>query len=171
MHRDASQGDEGGDGRAIVASFGRGERECGGDSRCKGTRTKTFNQVSGTIEESVEEGSKDVLSEGVRGEGPCRKTRTVMLMEGSERVKDRLRKGLTVESEETCPVFEETVEENGERFELRSVGDPRTPTFALWQPRMPIPIAEGRAMGSRVCGVSSTTAQGDGVRPLHKWNY
>ena len=70
MHRNASQGDEEGDGRAVVASFGRGERKCGRYCRCKGSRTKTFDQVSRTIEESVEKG-KNVLSEGVGGEGPC----------------------------------------------------------------------------------------------------
>ena len=90
MHCYAAKGGEEGDRRAIIASFGGSEGECGGDGRRKGPGSEAFNEVRGTVEDGVKE-AKEIVSEGVRGEGPCRNPRTVIRMKGSEGVKDRFR--------------------------------------------------------------------------------
>ena len=52
------------------------------------------------------------------------------MKEGESR-RYRVDEGSPVEFEKACPVFEETVEEDGNRFILGSVRDTSSPTFAL----------------------------------------
>ena len=52
------------------------------------------------------------------------------MKEGKSR-RHRVDEGSPVKFQKAGPVFEETVEENGDRLILGGVRDPRTPTFAL----------------------------------------
>ena len=56
--------------------------------------------------------------------------RVVGVKEGKSR-RDRVDEGSAVKFEKACPVFEETVEEDGHRFILGSVRDTGSPTLAL----------------------------------------
>ena len=64
-------------------------------------------------------------------ERPGTKARGVVGVKEGESRRDRVDEGSPVKFEKACPVFEETVEEDGNRFILGSVRDTSSPTFAL----------------------------------------
>ena len=111
------------------------------------------------VENCVKE-AKKIVRKSVRGEGPGWNPRAVSCVNGLKGVIviDGLRKSLPIKVEKTCPIVDKTEEENGEGFELRSVGDPRTPALALCQPSLPVTVAKGRAMRGSIVGVGSPTA-------------